>query len=60
MDVSKLLPYSKAIAAAAAALGVIASAIADGKVDSAELVAIVSAMGGAFAVYQVKNQPERK
>lgn len=56
MDVSKLARYSKAIAAAAAALGVTAAAIADGKVDSSEVVAILSAWAGVLAVYEVKNK----
>jgi hypothetical protein len=57
MDVSKIAPYAKAFAAFVAALGVTAAAIADGKVDGSEAVAIFSAFAGVLAVYQVKNQP---
>lgn len=60
MDVSKLTPYSKAIAAAAAALGVIGAALADGHIDTSELVAILSAIAGVVAVYQVTNTPVKK
>lgn len=47
--------YSKAIAAAGAALGVIASALADGSVTQAEGFAIFAAVAGVYAVYKARN-----
>lgn len=56
MDISKLRPYAKALAAAGAAIGVTAAAISDGKVDASEAVAIWSAWAGVYAVYMVRNK----
>lgn len=56
MNLTKLAPYAKALAAGAAAVGVTASALADGKLDSSELSAIVIAWAGVLAVYHLPNK----
>lgn len=56
--VAALAPYAKAVAAAGVALGVIATAIADGAVDADEVAAILVALGGIGAVYRVPNRPK--
>jgi len=50
-------PYLKFFVAAVAALGVIAAAVSDGTVTGEEIAAILSAVGGAGAVFGVKNTP---
>lgn len=58
MDISNWAHYAKAIAAAGAALVATAAAISDGKVDGSELVTVLSAWGGVWAVWGLKNQPK--
>lgn len=50
--------FSKAIAAAIAALVVIAGAVSDKEVTKEEWVAISGAVAGVVAVYQVRNRPD--
>lgn len=57
MNLGRLAPYAKTVAAAAAALGVIGAALVDGVVTGAEAVQILTALGGVAAVFQVRNQP---
>ncbi len=49
--------FAKAIAAGVAALVVIAAAVADKRITAEEWVAVSAAIGGVFAVYQVRNTP---
>ena len=49
-------PYRKLVAALAAALGVAASAAADGSLDSTEAIAVVLAFLGAIGVYRLSNE----
>lgn len=49
--------FSKAIAAAIAALGVTSAALADGAVTVEEVVAMAAAWLGVVAVYRVRNKP---
>jgi hypothetical protein len=49
--------YRKFIVAAAAFLGVLAAAAADGEFSSQEIAAILVAAFGAFGVFGVANQP---
>lgn len=66
MDVSKLSPYAKAVAAFVALLATfvtaIATAVADGRLEASEMTNIIIAGGaliaGVTAVFQVKNQPK--
>ena len=46
----------KFLVAVGAAVGVAATALADGAVDTSEAIAIVLAFLGALGVYQVKNE----
>lgn len=52
-------PYAKAVVAVVAALGVIGAAVveavADGNIDTYDIVQIATVVGGALGVYQVKN-----
>lgn len=56
--VNSLAPYSKAVVAAGAALGVIGAALADGTISSAEGASIIAAVGGVLAVFGVRNSPK--
>lgn len=48
--------YAKAVVAVSAALGVLATALADGEVTGSEWVAIAVAFLGALGVSQVPNK----
>ncbi len=50
-----LAPYAKAVAAVVAALAVVVAAVADLEITPEEIGSIVAAVGGAVAVFQVKN-----
>lgn len=54
---AKAAGYSKAIAAAGVALGVIAAAVKDGTVTADEVAAILISVGGIGAVFGVRNRP---
>lgn len=64
IDVTKLAPYAKAVAAFIAGLAsfaaTVAAVMADGTVTAEELVIVLTALatwlGGTGAVYQVRNQ----
>ena len=47
----------KALAAAAALVGVLAAGLEDGALDGPEIVAVASAAGGLIAVFAVPNAP---
>ncbi|HEX6020906.1 MAG TPA: hypothetical protein VFZ00_02845 [Solirubrobacter sp.] len=49
--------YAKFIVAATAALGVAATALADGRLTAAEIVGIAIAAVGALGVRQIPNKP---
>lgn len=49
--------YKKFIIAVAAAVGVLATAVADGNVSTEEGIAIVLAFLGSLGVYGAKNAP---
>jgi hypothetical protein len=52
-----LKQYSKTIAAAGTALGVIAASVADGAVTSTETFAILAALVGIGSVFAARNTP---
>lgn len=58
MDVPKLAPYAKAVAAICGALVVTATAVVDGTVSAEDVTTIVTAWVTAYAVFQVKNKPK--
>lgn len=55
MNVSKIAPYAKTVVAILGALVVITTALSDGTLTGEEIVVIVTTIGAAFGVYQVKN-----
>lgn len=55
-DVSKLAPYAKTVVAACGVIILIAKALLDGTLTSDELIAIGTALGVTFGVFQVKNK----
>lgn len=57
MNVSKLAPYTKAVVAVLGALVATVACFADGTIDSADVVTIVTVWGTVFGVYQVTNKP---
>lgn len=52
---SSLAPYSKFIAAFAAGMTVLASALSDGKISGAEIVEIIAAILGPIGVFAASN-----
>lgn len=56
MDVSKLAPYAKTVAAVLGALVVTAGCFLDGNLSNADVVSIVAAWSAVFGVYQVPNK----
>lgn len=55
MNVSKIAPYAKAIAAIAGAIVTTATLVSDGEVSTDDFTAIITAWVTAFGVYQVTN-----
>lgn len=56
MDVSKLAPYAKTVAAVLGALVVTVGCFLDNNLSNTDLVAILGAWGSVFGVYQVPNK----
>ena len=52
-------PYAKAVVAVVTAISVIGAtvveAVADGVIDTYDIIQVLTVIGGAFGVYQVKN-----
>lgn len=57
MDISRLKPYAKAVAAAAGALVTTTTLISDGEVSADDVVAILAVWGTVWGVYQIANTP---
>ena len=56
MDVSKLAPYAKTVAAVLGALVVTVSCFLDGAIGNEDMVTIITAWSTVFGVYQVRNR----